>query len=436
MPQAFSHHNIATDIEHRIRNHKLLDLPTSWSDEITYPQYEGLSLVNIVHSIAEILGAPLPDSSPLDASIWGDNPPEDIQRVVVYLSDGVGYNYLQQLLSEDTALHTAVADLTDGRGVIPLTSVAPSTTAVALPSLWTGAVPAAHGMLATTVFLREFSTIGNLLTYAPLIGRSPQGAFVQQGIQPKDFVPVAGFASHLNSARIPTHILLESKLNGTGLSRILHRGVNSRYQHKNYSDFWSRLVDVLRDTRGKHAYVNIYHPGVDTVSHVYGARNAYTHNEIRQQITQLTELLKDDSLQDGQTLFLFFADHGHADAPNIINLAEDQTINQALRLGLAGDMRLGHLHLRNGTTEQLIDYINDRYTDSLIAIESEKALAAGLYGGGTPMPETARRLGDVLLIPRQGWQVIDQTVGILKLVSWHGGLAADEMLIPFLWKTL
>ena len=38
---------IANMLETKIRDHRLLDLPVTWSDELIFPYYGGLSLPNI-----------------------------------------------------------------------------------------------------------------------------------------------------------------------------------------------------------------------------------------------------------------------------------------------------------------------------------------------------------------------------------------------------
>lgn len=430
---------IADQLYREIRSRRLLDFPVSWSDEVVFPAYDGLSIRNIPHTIADQVGAPFEQSAPLDQRVWGDDRAlYDVERVVLFLSDGLGYLYLQELMDEDPELADTILELTDGRGFVPITSIAPSTTAVALPTLWTGASPAAHGMLGTTMFLREFSTLANMLSYAPM-GDPHSKIFAEKGKPLEDFVPVAGLAQHLAEYRVATHNLAYKPYINTGLSRILHRGVRYHYPHAGFSDFWVRVVDVLHETVGQRAYAHIYYHPVDALAHTYGAKNPYVHFEIKQQFQQLLSVLSTAAVQDGQTLFIMSADHGHADAPNLINLRDDpltQPIRDAMRTGLTGDMRFAYLHLQNRKIQQVLDTVAQHYSHSLIAIESHKALEAGLLGTDGITDETLARIGDVILIPRKGYQVIDPAVGILDLVSWHAGLMQEEMLVPLIWKRI
>lgn len=435
MPKNFALHQTAEILEAEIRKRKLLNLPVDWADEVIYPAYDGLSIRNIPHSIGHLLNAPLDDAI-LDNRVWGDLNLEGIQRVVTFLSDGLGYLYLRELMDEDPELEDTILQLTGGRGFVPLTSIAPSTTAVALPTLWTGATPATHGMIGTSMFLREYSTYTNML-FNKSIGNLNGTVIPEADLN--TFVPSPGFAEHLAGHRVPTHLLMVRNLLGKGLlSAVLHRGVTYGYAHGGYSDFWVRLAEVLQDTAGERCYINIYYAPVDSLSHIYGAKNQYIHYEIKQQMKQLLDVLSSQSVQDGQTLFMVIADHGHANAPDKINLQSDEaeSIRRLMRFGMTGDMRLGHLHLQNIPPADVVEHIHGRFGDRLAAVESWQGIDAGLFGHDTVYSETKHRLGDVILIPRRGTQVIDPSVVNLDLESWHGGLSADEMLIPFMYTRL
>lgn len=439
MPADYSLQSNALDIEADLRARKLLNLPVEWADEIMYPAYDGLSIRNIPHTIANLLNAPFAEPVPLDNRVWGDMSLLDgIERVVLFLSDGLGYLYLRELMDADPNLESNILQLTEGRGFVPITSIAPTTTAVALPSLWTGASPATHGMLGTLMFLREYSTIANMLSYTP-VGDPYSNIFTQRGTSLDNFVDVTGFAQHLANQGVSSHLLLHQNLMGTGLSRILHRGVTDRYAHGGYSDFWMRFSDALHETAGQACYLSAYYPAVDGLSHLYGAKNKYVYNEIRQQFELLKEVLASPAVRDGKTLLIVTADHGHIDAPIPINLQTDtrsEPIRRAMRTGLAGDMRLGHLQLRNGTSQWVLDAIAENYADSLSAVESSEAIKTGLFGTDAIYAETYHRLGDVILIPRGDYRLLDPSVGIIDLVSVHAGLSAEEMFVPFIWSRI
>lgn len=422
----------------RYRARRTFQPPAAWADEIIFPAYDGFSLANVPHTVAAALGAPLPRSAPLDAALWVDAQPQ-VQRVVLILLDGLGYLYLRQLMAEDAELAAIVAELSPVDGLRPLTSVAPSTTAVALTSLWTGGAPGAHGMLGTSLFLREYSQICTVLFMRPTIGRYSMDALLQWGFKPDEFVPMPGLAQHLASHDLPTYQVQDRALHGTGLSRILHRGVGHPVGHISASDWPLRLRETLRQTRGQRAYISAYWPYIDTLGHYYGSHSHYTAAEIRAQLGMLRDLLRDPELHDGQTLLLITSDHGHEDALHSIDLAQHAhaaPIRAAQSFGATGDNRLALLHLRPGTLDSVTACLDEHFSEQITYISTDEAIASGFYGPQPHASGTRARLGDLILIPRAGWIIDDTSVGKLDLIGWHGGLSEWEMFTPLLTRLL
>lgn len=429
---------LADALEARIRANRLLDLPVPWAGELVFPHYGGLSIYNLAQSVAQVLGVELPPGAPLDEAVWGGSSPVgQVDRVVMFLSDGIGYRWLRRFMDDDPALRQAVADLSDGRGPLPLTSITPSTTAAALTTLWTGHTPIAHGIVGLTMFLREFSMPFYSLTFAPPGRRFAENTYAQWGLNPDTFIPVEGLAPALQAAGVPTHLLLDYRLMEGGLSRMLHRGVSARHFHLSLSDFWLRLGETLRATAGQRCVVSIYWPGVDALAHAYGADTPYTRAEIRQQFENLTRVLQDKSARDGRTLLFFLADHGHHDVPQLVDFRRHPQagpVRAALRFGMSGEGRLPYLNLLPDQRGAALDALSRDFADDLAWVDSRAAADAGLFGPEPAYTEALHRLGDAVIIPRLGRLVIDSSPE--AVVSAHGGLTDWEMLVPFIWKRL
>jgi hypothetical protein len=432
----------ADHLEAMIRDQRLLEFPAAWGDELLFPYYGGLSLPNVTHTIAQMLDAPLPDSAPLLDDVWGDaSPAGQVNRVVLMLLDGLGYQHLNMLADSDDEIHALLHDLTDGRGALPLTSIAPSTTAVALPSLWTGGTPGANGLTGTVTYLNEFSMPADMLRYKPTHGNYPVDTFFEWGLSSADVVALPGIAQHLESAAVETHVVINRMLMGSGLSHILHRGTVHAHTHTGYSDALPVLRQVLQATQGQRAYVSMYHGGVDTLAHRYGAHTDFTAREAKIWLRGLRDCLNDTAAQDGQTLFLLLADHGHYDVAHWINLRTDEKaapIREAMTIGMMADARFGHLYLRPGTVETVKAHLEAEYADCLTYLETDSAIDAGLFGDPAAFsPRTRSRLGDLILIPRLGYGLTDPSVtDYSHLISLHAGLSDREMLVPLLWRVI
>jgi predicted AlkP superfamily pyrophosphatase or phosphodiesterase len=378
-------------------------------------------------------------SHPLEPLVWGsENPLDGVERVVLFLSDGLGYELLARMVDEEPELHDAVAEVTEGRGFVPLTSISPSTTAVALPVYWTAQSPVVSGAIGTQMYLSELSMLGDMLDNRPVGGEHPREIFSQWNFAPESFIEVPSLAELLEMKGVPTHLLLHYLYMGTGLSKMLHRGIAKTHPHMGTEDFWLRLKDVLTATRGQRMVVSVYQGNVDALSHAYGADNRYVRNEIRNELNKLRDLLNDETVQDGQTLVLFAADHGHADVTTSIRLDQDEgarLIRQSMRGSYGGDARFTYLYLRDGCGHHVKDAVAANYSDQLMCIDPDSALSAGLFGPGLPHPDLLSRLGDMIIVARRGVSVHDRHHPPGP-VSTHAGMDAAEMLIPLLYRRI
>jgi hypothetical protein len=431
--------SLAAALEQTILDHRLLPLICPWADEIVFPSYDGLSIRNLAHTVVRLLvTTPTTNglgTAPLDTRLW-EHMVGEVRRVVLFLTDGLGWRLLQDILAQDPATAQIVADLVGDGTLTPLTSVAPSTTAAALPCLWTGASPAATGMVGTILFLREFGTLASLLHYRPVCGKHRPEVLEDWGMDFETFLPVETLGETLEARQIPAYALLQKDLAGTGLSRIMHRGVHRTIRHFGYTDLWIALRDLLHKTRRNRCFVSIYWGAVDGVSHLFGTVTEQSINEIRRQLADLRDTLLAKGVGDKRTLFILAADHGHTPTPDHVDLSAHPLLIEAQRCGMGGEGRFTYLYLRNDYRQAVMDYITGHLGDKIAAVLPSEALAAGLFGPEHPYAESGARLGDLLLIARQGVAISQELRRMPGPVSRHGGLSAQEMLVPLLMRRM
>ena len=174
--------------------------------------------------------------------------PGRVKRVVLFITDGLGWQLLQEIAAADPTFAQVIADLTGDGTLTPLTSIAPTTTASALPTIWCGATPIATGLLGTQLFLREYSTLASMLHFAPVAGKHRADALEDWGLDLTTLLPQKTLSEALRQHRIPSYLLLQKDMIGSGLSRVMHRGV------ENVILTWlHRLWINLRDLSGKRA---------------------------------------------------------------------------------------------------------------------------------------------------------------------------------------
>ena len=430
---------LAADLEQTILAHRPLDIDASWASEIIFPYYAGLSIRNLAHTVVRLIGGAAASgrlgASPLDVRLWASLD-DRVRRVVLFITDGLGWRLLQEIMAEDAATAQVVADLVGEGTLTPLTSIAPSTTAAALPSIWSGAGPAATGMVGTRLLLREFGVLASLLHYRPLAGKHRHEVLEDWGLDFETFLPVETVAEALGARAIPTYALLQQDLYGSGLSRVMHRGIKRVVRHYGYTDLWIELRNLLHATRRNRCFVSVYWGAIDGVSHLFGTVTEQAIAEARCQLRDLRDVLLGPGVGDGRTLFMLVADHGHSPVREHLDLSAHPPLTEALRCGLGGEGRFAHLYLRYDYRAGVRDYVRERLGDRLAVFDPAEALRAGLFGPEAPHAETGPRLGDLTLVAREGVVIDERSRAGSVSASRHGGLSAREMLVPLVMRMM
>lgn len=432
-------HTLAAALEQTILDHRLMNVDVAWADDIVFPYYEGLSIRNLAHTVTRLLNERAASArigaSPLDERLWA-HLQGDVRRVVLFITDGLGWQLLQDIIAEDLTTAQVVADLTGEGTLVPITSIAPSTTAAALPCIWTGTGPAGTGMVGTVLFLREFSTLVSMLHYCPVRGQHRSEVLEDWGLDFNNFLPPMTLAEVLNTWQIKTYLLTQKDLLGTGLSRLMHRGVKRPVRYYGYTDLWLTLRDLLINTRRERCFINVYWPAVDGISHLYGTVSEQSVIEVRRQLTDLRDTLATRKVGDKHTLFMLAADHGHTPITDVLNVTEHAPVLDGLRSGLGGDGRFAHLYLRADHRDVVRDYLRAHCADQVAVLEPAAALRAGLFGPDDVYPEAEARLGDLSLLAREGVAISEQALPTFAPLSRHAGLSACEMLVPLLMRMI
>ncbi|MEB2288340.1 MAG: alkaline phosphatase family protein [Anaerolineae bacterium] len=430
---------LAADLEQTILAHRPLDADVPWAGEIVFPYYAGLSIRNLAHTVVRLIGGAAANGrlgqSPLDARLW--TPLDDrVRRAVLFITDGLGWRLLQEIMAEDAAVAQTVADLVGEGTLTPLTSIAPSTTAAALPAIWSGAGPAATGMVGTRLLLREFGVLASLLHFRPLSGRHRSEVLEEWGLDFETFLPVETVSEVLDARAIPTYALLQKDLYGSGLSRVMHRGVKRAVRHYGYTDLWIELRNLLHATRRNRCFISVYWGAVDGVSHLFGTVTEQAIAEARSQLRDLRDVLLGPGVGDRRTLFMLVADHGHSPVRERIDLSAHPPLAEALRCGPGGEGRFAYLYLRHDYRTSVRDYVREHLGDRLATFDPAEALRAGLFGPEAPHTETGPRLGDLTLVAREGVVIQEGPRAGFVSASRHGGLSAREMLVPLVMRMM
>lgn len=416
------------ELVERIKSHQIPDIPHQ-SDWI-HPHYAGLSILNLPGSMAKWLGADGFPHPPIDIPAL-DDLANGARQIVCVLMDAVALHRFQQWVNEKD---NALGNLSQ-RGVTgALTSVVPSTTSAALTTLWTGHSPAEHGILGYEIFLKEFGLIANMITHAPAIFNGHAGSLYSAGFDPDTFLPVNTIGPRFRDAGVDVHAFLHYSISGSGLSR-MHYPEVIPHSFAHNSDLWVAVRDLVNQETNEKRIVWIYHSGVDGLSHRHGPDSEQAEAEF-QHFTgiMVSEFLeKVDASVGSETLFLLLADHGQLTTrmdPHF-ELINHEGLSRRLHMSPTGENRLAYLYVKPGQGAAVEEYLERTWPGAFSVLPSSHLLDAGLFGPGQPAPMTRERLGDLTVITHRDsylWWAAKKN----PLIGRHGGLSAEEMLVPLI----
>jgi hypothetical protein len=419
------------------------------------PDFAGRGLANVAPTILRLLAPDAADGlelPPLDRDILPEALTTGVTTVLLVVADGLGHRQLQREIAAGNApnLGELIAQAQDGHGPLhedrgvtatytPITSVFPTTTVAALGSVNSAVTPSAHGLLGYTIYLPEFDMVAEMIRWGPL-NRRVSFADPEFGQAPEAFFWAETMYARLQAAGVKrTFAVNPIGFSGTALTRMLH-------QHAAYAGYVATssmgpIVARLLAESSDPTYVYAYWPTVDTIAHLVGPLTAEHSAEVAAFDFQFGRLLR--SLpRNGRTLVLVTADHGHVDTvpEEAVQFASHPELLGMLKVGPAGERRAVYLHPKPGATMEVAAYARERLRDVAPAMLRDDAVALGLFGPGELSERAAGRIGEVLLFPRGALQLVAPIEAVEGsppprspvFRGLHGGLTADEAVVPLL----
>jgi hypothetical protein len=381
------------------------------------PDYAGGSIVNLASSLLHAFGIqpPNPPCRPelLSAELLATAP-----GVVLLVCDALGRGQLDQALASGRAPNLERLVRRAPGGVATLTSVFPTTTTSALPSLCTALTPAQHGMLGMRQWLGEIGALGDMLRFRT-VAEEPQP------IAAELIRSAPTLYEQLRNQGFPALALSASQHQGTGFTDLLHEGA----QYLGYeaqSEIPYLLQTSLEQHRGRRSFHYVYWPFVDTLSHAYGPQSEPCALEMEFVDLMLGKVM-DACARAGHTLLLT-ADHGQIALDPARALVMGQDLGDLLRYPPAGGRRACYLAARDPAA--LKDHPLLHHPE-LLVLPADELVAQGWFGGDCGPFRS--RLGDFVLLPDDGCQLMyDYGQGLSPNRGGHAGMSAEEMLVPLI----
>jgi len=394
----------------------------SFAEDFVLPDYERLSVKNILPQIGGIFGAGSRNSSGLPQEYLGDF--QNVDKVVLLIFDGLGYNRLLHHMGNHVGTFLELAE----KGTLnPLTTVFPATTSTVLTSLFTTLSPAQHQILGYHMFSKKYGLVFDTLDMKPVYGYSGQVELARDySLNVKPYLPI------FEQKGVNTLIATRSSIAGSGLSQIIHKDLNL-LSYSLSSDLFTRSIKALEQLGP--TLLIMYYSGVDTLAHRYGPYS----DEVTFELTSIEHGLRNflgnlSEKTKKETLMLMTADHGVAETKKTHYLKDAHEVMSKLVLPPVGDSRAAFLFSKTNQQDEL-DKAFRRNIEGFRLFSSAELINKGAFGQTTNLEELKEKVGDftALAIKDNGLQYpFFEDDRFHPMQGTHGGMTREEMIIPFL----
>ena len=355
------------------------------------PDYRGACIANVVPALAA--GGPPPP--------WLPAPARQARQTVLLVLDGLGWDQLQSRRH----LAPALAAM-EGSAI---TSVAPTTTATALTSIVTGTPPGEHGVMGYRMHVGDGQVL-NVLRW-----RTDEG-------DARTSVPPGDVRSSPPFCGLAVPAVVRAEFLTTGFTAAHLDGARLR----GWRQPSTLVTEVAVAVEAAEPFVYAYYDGIDRVAHEHGLGRHYDA-ELVAADRLVADLLA--VLPAGAALVVT-SDHGQVHVGSSL-VALDRRVLQGVWL-LSGEGRFLWLHAEPGATDRVRAAAEQHHGDVAWVRTRAEAVADGWFGP-TLTADAEARLGDVAVVPHAPVALVhpddDREV---RLVSRHGSLTPDEMLVPLL----
>ena len=386
------------------------------------PDYDGGSIVNLMASIESALGDPgqgagdaeaifaYPQLRALPASELGE-------RVVLWVIDGLGYEYLSTTGANDVMFeHT--------RG--SMTSVFPSTTSSAITTFMTGLAPRQHAMVGWFMWLEA---LGEITAALPFIRR---GDHVRLDDDPAVNASVFDARPLSDRLIVPCEMLMPAGLTHTTYSQA-YQGSSRMHGYQSLQALAGQIADWMRQPGPGYLYA--YWPQFDSLSHRFGVGS----EQVRRHFFELDmafEWVVRETRGAGATLVVT-ADHGFVDTTDESWIRTDlhAPLAETLRLPLTGEMRAAYCHIKPGCEAAFESAAAELLDGRARVVRSGELVEEGWFGPGTSSAQLMDRIGDYTLVMNGHDTVRDVVQGESEappVIGVHGGVSRAEMLVPLI----
>lgn len=403
--------------------------------EFLYPRYESYCFSNIPSAVLYLFG--LRKESPLSAILnKADTTPTNSKKVILFLIDGFGYK--QWLKYADK--YEFLKRFTERGVVAPITTVFPSTTAATLTTVHSGLTPQEHGLPEWRVYFDELDKIIVTLPFTP-IGEKGRDKLLDAGVDPKILFDGKTIHETLAESKIPSFTFIRDTYANSAYSKTIHKGSETT-SFINSSDLLTNLRKKIVEVSTP-AYFYVYWDAVDSIAHTYGPHTEQYLAELNSFFYLLQkEFVEKIGNSAEEISIMITADHGqvNVDPKQTIYLNQYSEVVDNFQLGPSGNKILPwgstrdiFLTVKPEKLDKVFEFLTNTFHGKATVMKTGTALERGLFGQGNLHKKFLSRVGNILILPHGNSTIWYEHFkdGKFDLLGMHGGLTADEMLVPF-----
>ncbi|MEM1557614.1 MAG: alkaline phosphatase family protein [Thermoproteota archaeon] len=396
------------------------------------PGYDGYSLPNLSNSLAKLMSVRARGRALNDDFLLGFR---NIDRVVLIIMDAMGLNIF---IKSSNGIRKFLNDLLLKEGVCfkVLTSVFPSTTSTALTSLNTGLTPQEHGIVAYVLFMKELSSMVNMISLSP-VNDERRNRIFELGMSAEKLLGAKVLTQRIKESGLKSKTLIRYGIRNSGLSTILYRD-SEIVPALTTVDFVTNLVKLINDKKAD--FIMAYWDGFDAQSHYYGPFSQEAELELLNTFTLLKTVINKVAPDVARrTLLVVTSDHGQSKVRDeeSIRIEELKWLNDNLLMPPAGESRAAYLYVKNGSKE-FESVFRKKISKNIVLFRSRKLLEKGIFGLGEVNRCVLDRIGDYVALSRGEGRLIfhydlkERTEPEFVRAGAHGSLTLNELLVPLI----
>ena len=397
------------------------------------PDYHGYCLSNVPATVMSVLGVK-EDRPALPKDALGAVETSGVENIVLLLCDGLGFNEWKR--QDKKGFFGSVSKKGSVR---PITTIFPSTTAAALTTVSTGLTPQEHGLPEWFVYMDELDAVIVTLPFSR-VGESERDTLKGE-FDPRSLYDGRTIFQTMTEEGVNCVSLTSRGLAYSAYSRISREG-SEVLPYASASDLAVSLRRLVEGARGRNLFY-AYWSYVDTIEHIYGPNTdeAEVEGSLISHAFQEGFLSKLSKEASRKTLVLITADHGqlNVDPEKTLYVNRFGKLIRSLARAPSGGMippwgsaRDVYLRVEGSRLDETKAYLERKLSGIATVLKTEEAIDQGLFGINKPSGKFRRRVGNLMVLPH-GTNTVwfrYRKGESLDLKGHHGGLTADEMLIP------